>query len=71
MSIRRCPHCRRVVSLHLGSYRCSWCHIWLKEEECPEVQSAPEKGADRALDIEPSEMTPLLIPSETSEEDKG
>ncbi len=31
-----CPYCKERVSLHVGKYRCSRCHIWLKREECLE-----------------------------------
>jgi len=33
-----CPYCKERVSLHVGKYRCSRCHIWLERGECLEVE---------------------------------
>jgi hypothetical protein len=68
MMIRQCPNCRRVVSLHLNRYRCSWCHIWLKEEQCLEIHPA-SAGAGRALDVESPEVASTLAPTETDGDD--
>jgi len=46
MNLKTCPNCKRVVSLHLDMYRCSWCHIWLAAEDCPDVEPIT-RGEDK------------------------
>jgi tRNA(Ile2) C34 agmatinyltransferase TiaS len=36
--MKLCPYCNERVNLHVGKYRCSRCHIWLKRGECLEME---------------------------------
>jgi hypothetical protein len=37
--MKRCPYCKKGVSLHIGKYRCGECHLWLEQEECLEIEA--------------------------------
>ena len=41
--MKLCPHCREVLSLHIGMYRCSHCHLWLEAEQCLDAKQEPLK----------------------------
>jgi len=42
----RCSHCNNIImpSEYKGVYRCSYCHIWLRENEVIKTESVSASG---------------------------
>jgi hypothetical protein len=59
-----CPHGREVLSLYIGMYRCSHCHLWLEAAQCVDFERQSHKEPADQFGVHKHQV--LEISTETS-----